>query len=406
MVGRWSAKLSGRRPLARAAVLLACLPGGCLPESGPGIGQRVRPGRGFANLSAGAGEDRPLFFSLPSQRMQQGEPALDLYVLRPGQLAPELLVHAAAAPPVFDARGRVYVHHTRAPHPDNVQGAGPGDAFVYQLRQIDLASGESRELGTVTQVSLSPGATHLVLARPDRRRDSLNLEGALRPLPIPPTIGMRFVGEDVCWLDQGRLDCALVEGGPAVDPTDRPVLKLLPLPSLSLRDGRPDVLIITVDISTRPPVEFLQFWRVRLRPRPGEPREVLLGRGRPLGEVVMSEAAEWFAFVELPASGVPRLRLMSAGVPSEATLTLEPGTSDFDDERKGSFGWSDPRFRPGRNEIWSLGPGGKLAILRADGSQTVHRPPSDVRRAPDSMEWVRDRLDFYPSLPGSAGTTW
>ena len=275
-----------------------------------------------------------------------------------------------------------------------------GDAFVYQLRQIDLVSGASRELGTVTQLSLSPGATHLVLARPDRRRDSLTLDGALRPLPIPPSSGMRFVGEDVCWLDQRRLDCALVEGGPPVHPTDQSVLKLLPLPSRV--DGRPDVLIVTVDISTRPPVEFLQFWRVRLRPRPDEPGEVLLGRGRPLGEVVVSEDAEWFAFVELPASGVPRLRLVSAGVPSEATLTLEPGTSDFEDERKGSFGWSDPRFRPGHNEIWSLGPGGKLAILRADGSQTVHRPPSDVRRAPDSMEWASDRLDFYPSLPGSS----
>ena len=114
MVGRWPAKLSGRRPLACAAVLLACLPGGCLPESGPGIGQRVLSGRGFANLSVGAGEDRPLFFTLPSERMQHGESALDLYVLRPGQPAPELLVHDAAGPPVFDARGRVYVHHTPA----------------------------------------------------------------------------------------------------------------------------------------------------------------------------------------------------------------------------------------------------------------------------------------------------
>jgi hypothetical protein len=379
-------------------VLLACLPGGCLPESGPGVGQRVVSGRGFTNLSVGAGEGRPLFFSLPSGRVQDGEPALDLYGLRPGQPAPELLVHDAAGPPVVDARGRLYVHHTPTRDPNLARPPGQGDAFVYQLRQIDLASGASRELGTVTRLSISPGATHLVLARPDRRLDSLTLAGGPQTLPAGPTSVMRFVGEDVCWLDQRRLDCALAEGGPPVHPTDQAVLKLQPLPSA---DGRLDVFITTVDISTRPPVEFMQFWRVRLRPRPGEPGEVLLGRGRPLGEVVVSSDSEWFAFVDLPSSGLPRLRLVSAGVSAETTMTLEPGASDFDDERTASFGWSDPRFRPGRDEVWSLGPGGKLAILRADGSQSVHQPPSQVRRAPDAMEWANDRLDFYPSPLGS-----
>ena len=81
-------------------------------------------------------------------------------------------------------------------------------------------------------------------------------------------------------------------------------------------------------------------------------------------------------------------------------MTLEPGPSDFEDERTSSFGWSDPRFRPGRDEIWSLGPSGKLAILRADGSQAMHQPPGQVRRAPDAMEWTSDRLDFYPSPLG------
>ena len=224
--------------------------------------------------------------------------------------------------------------------------------------------------------------------------DSLNLDGELRSLPTAPPDRMQFVGEDVCWIDEQRLDCALVEGGPPVHPTDRAVLKLFPLPSA---DGQPDILITTVDVTTRPPAEFLQFWRVRLRPRPGEPGETLLGRGRPLGEVVVSDDGDWFAFVDLPAAGEPRLRLVSAGAPAETTLTLEAGPSDFDDERKASFGWSDPRFRPGHNEIWSLGPGGKLAILRATGSQAVHRPPGGVRRAPDSMEWASDRLNFYPS---------
>jgi hypothetical protein len=365
-------------------VLLACLSGGCLPESGPGVGQRVLSGRGFADLSVGAGVDRPLFFTLPSGRTQQGDPALDLYLLRPGQPDPELLVHdAAAGAPVVDARGRVYVHHTPTREPD-----------IYQLRQIDLVSGASREMGAVTRLSISPGATHLVLTRPDRRRDSLTLDGEPRPLPAAPSAVMRFVGEDVCWVDQRRLDCALAEGGPPVHPTDQAVLKLLPLPSA---EGRPDILVITVDISTRPPVEFLQFWRVRLRPQSGSPGERLLGRGRPLGEVVVADDADWFAFVDLPSSGVPQLRLVSAGAPSEATLALEPGPSDFEDERTASFGWSDPRFRPGHNEIWSLGPGGKLAILRVDGSQTVHRPTGDLRRAPSFMELASDRLDFYPS---------
>jgi hypothetical protein len=372
------------------AVLLAALLVGCLPEGGPGIGQKVLPGRGFANMTAGVGQDRPLFFTLPSA---EGLPrdALDLYILRPGHPAPELLVHDAAVPLVFDARGRLYVHHTPARHP---RPEGQGDAYVYQLRQIDLASGATLELGPIEQLQVSPGATHLVLTRPDRRRDGLTLDGELRPLTAAST-EVQFVGEDVCWLVQRRLDCALVEGGPPVHPTDRAVLKLFPLPST---DGKPDILITTVDLSTRPPVEFVQFWRVRLRPGPGEPPETLLGRGRPLGEVVVSDDADWFAFVELPPSGgEPRLRLISAGPPSEATLTLEQGPSDFEDERIASFGWSDPRFRPGRNEVWSLGPGGRLAILRADGTQAVHRPPGGVRRAPDSMEWASGRLSFYPS---------
>ena len=152
------------------------------------------------------------------------------------------------------------------------------------------------------QLSRLPGATHLVLDTAGPAAvDSLTLDGELRSLPATPPVRWQFVGEDVCWIDEQRLDCALVEGGPPVHPTDRLVLKLFPLPSA---DGRPDVLITTVDITTRPPAEFLQFWRVRLRPRPGEPAEVLLGRGRPLGEVVVSGDADWFAFVDLPASGV------------------------------------------------------------------------------------------------------
>jgi hypothetical protein len=394
MAGSWPAKLSGRRPLACAALLLSGFLGGCLPESGPGIGQRVLPGRGFANMSVGVGEQRSLFFTLPSQAGQNRGTAPGLYVLRPGQPAPELLADDVAGSPVSDARGRVYVQHTPALDPDVAQRGEQKGAQVYQLRQIDLASGASRELGEVVQLSRSPGATHLVLARPDGRVDSLNVDGELRSLPTTPSARMQFVGEDVCWIDKQRLDCALVEGGPPVHPTDRSVLKLLPLPSV---DGRPDVLITTVDITTRPPAEFLQFWRVRLRPRPGEPGEVLLGRGRPLGEMVVSGDADWFAFVDLPASGVPQLRLVSAGAPAEAELTLESGPSDFDDERTSSDGWSDPRFRPGHNEIWSLGPRGKLAILRASGSPAVHRPPGDVRRAPYAMEWTSDRLDFYPA---------
>ena len=383
MSGRWPAKLPGR--LACAALVLVGLIGGCLPETGPGIGQRVLPGRGLASLAAGVGEHRPLFFSMPSQ---PGQRALDLYLLRPGQPAPELLVSDAVEPPTFDARGRVYVRHTPA-------RTGQGDVFVYQLRQIDLAAGAPRELGIISRLSPSPGATHLVLVRPDRRRDSLTLAGELRPLPVGPSGAMRFVGEDVCWVDQRRLDCALAEGGPPVHPTDLPVSRVLPLPSGS---GRPHLLVITVDPSTRPPVEFLQFWRVRLRPGPGEPAELLLGRGRPLGEVIVSADAAWFAFVDLPGSGVPRLRLINAATPSEVSMDLQPGTADFEDERIASFGWSDPRFRPGRNEIWSLGPGGTLAILRADGSQDLHRPVGPARRAPDVLEWVGDRLTFYPTM--------
>jgi hypothetical protein len=385
MVDRSPAKLSGRHPLACVAVLLAC---GCLSEGDPGIGQRAVAGRGFAGLTAGTGAERPLFFTLPAQPVQQGRPARDLHVLRPGQQAPELLVRDVVALPVFDALGRAHILHSPA-----ANASGPGGRSTFQLRQIDLASGAPRDLGTIVQLSISPGATHLVLARPGRALESLTVDGQVRALPGSPSAAMRFVGEDVCWVDDRRLDCALVEGGAPVHPTDRLVLKLFPLPSA---DGKPDILAVTIDLSTRPPVEFLQFWRVRLRPRPGEPGEVLLGRGRPLGDVVVSGDSDWFAFVDLPPSGEPQLRLLSAAAPSETTLTLEPGPSDFEDERLASYGWSDPRFRPGHDEIWSLGPGGQLAILRADGSRTVHRPPGVVRRAPDLMEWVSDRLDFYP----------
>jgi hypothetical protein len=81
---------------------------------------------------------------------------------------------------------------------------------------------------------------------------------------------------------------------------------------------------------------------------------------------------------------------MSAGCPSEATLPVEQGTSDFEDERKDSYRLVRSPVSPGHNEIWSLGPGGQLAILRGDGSHAVHRPPGDVRRAPEAMEWASE----------------
>src|SRR5687768_7671197 len=82
------------------ALTLSFPGGGCLPESGPGIGERVTASRDLVALFSGPAEApslrRPVFFTRPNRsRAPDGAgsyfrplPA-DLYLLRAGQRAPE-----------------------------------------------------------------------------------------------------------------------------------------------------------------------------------------------------------------------------------------------------------------------------------------------------------------------------
>ena len=314
--------LAGCSP-ARVTASRCCLPGRGAPRDG------VHPGRAPSRADRGSVHDGP------------GTDA-----------APKRCWRTWCGPVLgsrFDARGRLYVFHSRDSVPDG----------SYQLRRVDLASGTSEDLGRVRTVDDLTGR-HPPGADPPGRREGQPHAGRRG---APAAQGRRrarvpqFVGEDVCELEQRILFCAPVEGGPVLPVTSEQVLTFAMVPR-SLRPGcwwsPPPSRRAAIASQTR----LLLFRR-------GEPGPVRAVASAPLvsDPVVVSPDGQWVSFLEPgPSGGPPRLRLVELEGERAFALDLPsvPASPDGQSRRP-------PQYFPAR-----IPAGPRRGLDRAAGGAAGH----------------------------------
>ncbi len=387
--------------LAGVAVTVVFGAGGCLPEGGPGIGERVLVARGISGMVAGQGDSKPLLYTrwMDGQNYA-GQPArvLDLFHIPPGQQSAQRVQEDVATPFEFDARGRLYLRYGWAVDQTEMRPTSPYKNLE-QLRRVDLAAGTTTELGWIHEKRLfaSPGLSHMVVHLPGDRWLTRTLDDRAREIAAGLQSRLFWVGEDACVLDEHRLTCVLLEAGEPFRPTSRPVLFL---DGLHTGGGAPEMVVVVADEAARAAgrEEATQLWLVRLRDVPGQPREYLLAGGRKLETKDVASTGSQVAVLDGQPAGPVRLRLMSfgAGGPVTRELPLPPVAYSPDPEQ---LPWSPPRIRPGRSEAWVLATDGQLAILRADGSHEFLRvAPSAAAR--------RHRADLCRRRSSGRPTSW
>ena len=374
--------------------------GGCLPEGGPGIGERVFAARGVESLVSGVGETRPLLFTRwMDGRNYAGQPARvrDLYHLPAAQPKAVRVQEDVEIPFQFDARGRLYLLYGWAADPDAAVNAEQEFPVLRQLRRVDLLAGVTTELGWVHRLWMSPATTHMVVHLPGNRWLSRTLDDRAREIVGSPLSRLQFAGEDACVLDLRRLTCILQESGEPLLVTDREVLAFA---GLRAGTGVPELVITVPDEAARAAgrTEATQLWLVRLRDVPGQPRETFLAGGRELRSDDVASGESQVAVLEGEPEGPVRLRVLrfGAAAPTVREWTLPPSARVV--ETTGQLPWSPPSFRPGRGEVWVLGTDGQLAIARADGPLDLLRVAGGADDGEATLTaqviWTADELIF------------
>lgn len=360
--------MSPRRALLAGWLVVA----GCLPQSGPGVGEQRIEERYLAHLSGpptGAGEDPTVVFARRSSVVvaRPNDPGMfrstwDLYAMRPGQ--PELLLQQdyQGGGLRFDARGKVYV--TRD-----------------ETAVVDLATGARTTLAFGGQSGMSPGGQlfYVINGKPLVR----TADGVVHELPAQiaePT----FVDEVMYARDiQGRLWRVRPDGSPpqvlAMDIDD---FRVVPRPGLEAalviinRSGtclqqqarlvRPEAPTMVdplplADGDSEAPGITVQDGKVILREPPR----------------TITEAA--FAIVTLEPRATRRLVVPTMTTQSEGSRRRGPAECQQ---------VSNPLqvvFRPGTQEVWALGRRA-LTIIQPDDQRVTFTGPFQAFHVIDRSE--------------------
>jgi hypothetical protein len=336
----------------------------CLPEAGPGLGERRIEGRDIANLGAAPmqeGQPRTLFFTRKGVTPFAGDPRnggrriRDLYVSRPG--LPELPLLTDFPPSSgfqFDTRGRLYV-------------VKDGQVLI-----LDVATGSQIEVGQVRgRAGMSPGGSQYFLTTENNTTLVRTADDIVREVPhrLPEPV---FVDEVLYGSDGQRLWRVRPDGSP-------PDLLAENLQSfrLVLRPGQPPAFVLVNNDRTCPRLEARLF-----RPEapttadplgtadgfPSQPG-VTVDDGRVvLREPTSSLTETAFQVITLEPRSVRRFVVPTA--PRRSGRQPSPAPP----ECRQVFNAVQVAFRPGTGEMWALGPG-SLTIIHPDGRMESHSGP-------------------------------
>ena len=341
---------------------------GCLPEAGPGIGDRRIAGRGLATLAAVPGpanQPPTLLFSQvgavepggtdPGRRMR------DLLVSRAGQEGGQLVLadYFWLRSLRFDSRGRVYAARWGRGTPDVPEG---GDGTVI----IDLDSGAKEHLGRSGPLEeMSPGGAQYIYGTGGSNTLVRTAADVVRELP-GRLLRYDFLDEVLYGATGGRmarLFRARPDGSPiellaenftthhlipmAVGPPAFVLLSALgTCPRTEARLFQPDAP------PTADPLGTVEHWG---------PNGVSIEQQRiVLREPATSVTQSAFRLVTLQPRVVQRFVVPTSAPPAGMRPPVPPGCPPQVPNLL------EVRIRPGTEEIWVLGHG-TLSIIQPDG---------------------------------------
>ena len=381
--------------LARLLVHGLCLASAlsaCLPQAGPGEGERVVEGRGLAMLSVSrwpsqSGAARPIFFSRanPSYAVEPGSFSWDahwrdLMVKRPDRGDPELALphYDWGAGVLHDPHGRVFVPLASA----GVRGS----EAVRSWKVVDLQRALVEDMGRLLPgTEISPGGTLLVYT-PEGGLTVVRTLATDAERRMPDQLRSPVFVDEVMYANDGQRLWRVRpdDGEPEV------VALNVRRHQLLSRAGRPPVMItVTGAADSRQET-------VRLLP-------LDTGASEPLGTmaansvVVPSPDGTELALVQPDAGDQVSLRVVTLEPRSDRGYRVAipqapvsgPGSPPTPGRPSGSLGARGRElrihYRPGTLDIWAI-VRGRLAILHPDGSVELHdgsfERPAVIHRLP------------------------
>lgn len=345
---------------------LACLllTAACLPEAGPGIGERLLAGRGINRIDVPSGlapndvvvydqvtRDPSAPVSPPGEDEIYGPARSNaVYALSPAQPGPRLLVKGNGTgcfgdrPSVWDGLNRLWMLFVGAL--DECRGPRDGDANRTLFR-FDLTSGSTTTLGMAVSLIAAPDGKAIVVSRASAQAEVHDLEGHVQDLQAG--VGqLSFVGPHLYFINpMGLHRLSFPLGQPARLLLAR-ARAVIPVP------GHEAEQLLLVDVAVEGADRTVRQLGL-LRGDEVAPQLRVLAQGRFVSEPVLSPQGDRLGLVEsIDSPGVQQVRIIALETGNQETVRI--ATSELRSASPGGpcggGGPLSPAFRPHSNELW------------------------------------------------------
>ena len=385
--------------LGTRAVGVAVALSACLPEGGPGIGQRWVEGRGIAALAvpSSATASKSVVYARrvvdpPGVDNPFSQQSFEVYALDQPQAEPTRLMARAVSLGfgffAWDARDRLWL----------LQPGSNADRGSSSLLRVDLASKSVVPVGEADQIEVGPDGQTIVVRRRGAQSEAHDLQDHVQNLGVG--VGsIAFLGPSLFFTSPAGLHQLAL---PAAQP---PRLLQGHVRSFWSVPNHQAEQLLLVDVGEPVVGDPLPLRRIGLlRGIDPTPALAVLAEGHFLAPPVLSEPGDRVALLDrtaMPEEVRVRVVELASGRETAATFSVPPLSPPLDRPAPSRSGFLTAVFRPGSGDLWILSGDALVAIFSQGMIRVVENPGrrATVFAGPESSR-------FSPLLFTSDGRFW